>query len=239
MPHAQRGDHRRRVRYQALADVPHRPAETGAAPGRRAVAAAGRVRPARWSGRRGPHLRLHRRRVRGPGPGAAPRAGPVTTDRRAGRPGHRERRRPGLRRCRPRRSRRGAGDRHLGPPDHAGEGVRRLGRGGVRRGRGAAAIAVHLRHRADPPAHRSRVRRTRRADRRHRRLPGRAVPGEAGPGNGRGVSGDRPVLVELRNVRVARRHAARRAGRTAARVGRPAAPGRCRGGRARARRRAG
>ena len=87
-------------------------------------------------------------------------------------------------------------------------------------------VAGDVRDRADPPAHRARVHRARRADRGDQGLRRRPVPGEAGSGDRRGVPGHRAVLVELRHVRLAGRDPAERAGRAAARVGRAAAPGR-------------
>ncbi|CAA9383462.1 MAG: Mannose-1-phosphate guanylyltransferase, partial [uncultured Phycisphaerae bacterium] len=215
---AVRRDHGGRRGDEALAAVPEREAEAAPAGRPRQEPAAAQLRAAPGGAAGRPHLRLHRRAA------PAPRAGePAGTPagqpaRRADRPGHGRRRRVPGRRPAQAGPGRDHGDHDGRPRDRAaGEVPIRL-EGGVRGRRAAAGQPGHVRHRPDPRAHRARVHPAgRHAEGEDgRRLAGRVqgagVQGEAGQADGRPVRRERPVLLEQRDVRLAVRHRARRAG---------------------------
>ena len=95
----------------------------------------------------------------------------------------------------------------------------------LRRPRRAARLAGHARDHPDVAGHRLRLRAARRADRGARGGRGRRVPGEARPGDRRGLPGVGGVPLELRHVRLAGADRARRARRPPAGDGRGAARG--------------
>ncbi len=220
--HAIRRHHGGRVGHAAVADQPGRQAQA-AAPGRpRQEPPAGQLRPA--SGLIPPERIFVctgvRPRPAGAGRPARPAAG--QHPRRAGRPGHGQRRRVHRGRAAQARPRRGLRRRHGRPRDRAGRRVP-----GRRAEAAFDAVADHPEelvtfgivptfghtglgyvHRGEPLPTTAQG---------GRRVQGAGVQGEAGQAHGRPVRRVRPVLLEQRHVRLAGRHGPGRAGRPPAR----------------------
>ncbi|CAA9444486.1 MAG: Mannose-1-phosphate guanylyltransferase, partial [uncultured Phycisphaerae bacterium] len=201
---------------------------------------AAQLRPPPRHPARRPHLRVYRlpaRAARARGPAGAADGQPA---RRADGPRHGQRGRLFRRRPARARPRRRDGHHHRRPRDRARRHVPGGGEDRVRRGRGRPGGAGHVRHRPHARPHGPRVRPPRRAAhgprQAGRRVPRAGLQGEARQAHRRPVRGVGAVLLEQRDVRLAVRHGAERAGRPPPRVARGPGADRGRLGHAAARR---